>query len=257
MKSIKFLAAICLITFSSAIISAQGEKKVKHKEKAGISEIKEDLNLSEEQTLKVMESRTAAQAKIKVLKADEKMTREEKKAAFREIREDQKKDMDAILTKEQKEKRKEIGKSKRADMKKKREESKEKRKEMMEYRAEFDSKISEEDKQELARLRTVLEADRPTRGKGMRGEKGKGGMKGKVKGEGREMKEKGSEKRSEFREAHKEEFESLQRLSEKYEKEVEEFLGSKKTLQKEKAVKEEKRKKKMAARFLLMEKKEK
>jgi hypothetical protein len=235
MKSIKFLVALVLFTFTTAAMSAQGENKMKHKQKSDINTIKKELNLTEEQTQKVMEARTATQAKMKVLKADENMTREEKKAVFMEIREEQRAKVDAILTDEQKAKRNALREEKKAEMKVKNQERKKERAELLKARAEFDQKISEEDRQEIDRLREVLKKEKQERGRGMRGKDGARGM------------------RSEFREANKDELESLKQLTEKYEAEIEEFLGTKEMIAKERAEREGKRKKHAASRFLLME----
>lgn len=235
MKSIKYVVAIMLFAFTYTTVSAQGGKKMNHERKADIGMMKKELNLSEEQTQKVLEVRTASQAKMKVLKADDKLTREEKKAELVKIRKEQKIEMDAILTDEQEEKRKELHESKRAEKKMMKEERRQKYGELRNLRAEFDQRISDEDKQELARLRLVLKSEKEERTRGSRGE--------------------GHEKRQAFKEAHKSEFESLKNLAEKYEEEIEKFLEQKEMPVKERGKKGGKRNKQIASRFLLMDQK--
>jgi len=185
---------------SLAIITVGfGQEKGKLKKKPKINELKEELHLSEEQTHKILEARTVTKAKMKVLRADEKLTKEEKRTVAKKIKHEHKMTMDKVLTKEQKEKSTLLRKERKAKLK---QNNKVKRDKLKTYRSAFDGQISEEDRIEIARLRNVLK-------------------KGRKHNDGERP---SKEERIKFKEAHKSDFDSLEKLSTKYEEDVKLFM---------------------------------
>lgn len=223
-----------ILAFAVGMISnVTAQKHERRHQQIDVSELKEELDLTEEQTHKILEARTASSAKMKVLRADENLSKEEKRTQARAIRKENKAVLDEVLTEEQKAKSKALRKEKAA---KRKEEGKAKRDRIKTLRSEFNSQISSEDKAELERLRKVLKQER-------------------VKGAN---KRKSAEEREKFKADHKEDFEALDALSEKYSEDVTAFLKSKKDSavdekkDKKKAKGKRKGKEKRVARFLLM-----
>ncbi|GLR20133.1 hypothetical protein [Portibacter lacus] len=196
MKKLKMtgmiMFALMIATFSFA---QKGHKK-------DLNKLNSELNLTDDQSLELQKARTAAQAKMKVIRADENLSKDEKRTEIRKMRTEQKEVMDKVLTDEQKLKMKELRKEGRKNGEMKRERGKEDRAELKKMRAEFDSKISAEDKAEITRIKEALKGDRE---------------KGKMEAEDREA----------FREAHKADFEKLKEISEKYKPEIQALMKDK------------------------------
>ncbi len=96
-------------------------RKIKAKEygKKRQEKMKEELNLTEEQSAKMAESRKASMEKIKAIRENGSLNDEQKKEQVKELMKKQKESMKSILTEEQlqkmKEKRKDHGKRKQAE----------------------------------------------------------------------------------------------------------------------------------------------
>ncbi len=136
-----------LVLSGSAYGQAISEKRLSKMEK-----MKSELNLSQDQ-MKQMEER---RVEYDLILADEALSKEEKKERLIKMKVGQKE----ILDEAQKQKMKEIKAEKSAERMMKNHERKAFKSKVKTYRAEFDSKITEEDKATLAKIKKTMELRR-------------------------------------------------------------------------------------------------
>lgn len=222
MKKILNIALVLLVGLTSSSVFAQKGQRGQN-----IDELKSQLNLNAEQIAAFEKMKTTNKQKMKSLKNDESMSKEDKRAAFMELRKDQKAATDKILTTEQKAKLSELKKDKRKEQKvkhaEKSAERKEKAKQIQSLRAEFDQQIADDDKERIAELRTIFKEKRGE----MRGKSKKGGKRSLSDEEKTKARAQAEEKRAQFKAEYKAEIEELEALNEKYSSDIKAFMKEK------------------------------
>lgn len=226
MKNFCFLAIMLLSTVTITF----GQRGHYGKQGQDLSQLKSDLNLSEEQFTNLEKLQLDSRAEMKALKENTTLSQEEKKAKMMELRSNQKAAHDAILTEEQKTKLKTLRAEKqklhKAEMAEMKETHKAKKAELKTLRAEFDSKISTVDKEKIENLRVVFQnakKEMHSNFKGQKGQKGQRPSKEEMKAKRDEMKA----HKEKFRADHESELAELKSLNEKYGDEIKSFLEEK------------------------------
>lgn len=221
-----FLLILAILGTQNLMAQREGHHHPKMME-----ELKEDLNLSTEQTAQIEKLEVDFKTQIETLKADDSKERGEKRAAMRSLMENQKAAVEKILTAEQKVLLKERKVEHRAERKAKMKEHKKIReeleKELKTYRVEevepvikaqrakLETTLSDEDKIKIAALRVAFAAKKSARKEEMQKHKAAR----KAAGEDRKTKMDGRKGHRVERE-NDEDFKALKVLVEKYESDI-------------------------------------
>lgn len=150
-KSIKYFGVSAMLLLSATLIQAQHPQHRMNKQ--GYDNLKSELNLSEAQQAELKKLQKENQIKREMIRKDEKISIEEKRASMRQIREEQKQAMENILSEEQKGKLELLKKERQVERQEKFQQRKEMHQQeiskMKQLRKEFDQKISAEDRDKI------------------------------------------------------------------------------------------------------------